>query len=48
MPLIDPEIVALFHMDDPDFLKSTVFYQSLTQEQRQQITTMWNDVKAAP
>jgi len=48
LPLIDPEIVALFHMDDPDFLKSTVFYQSLTQEQRQQITTMWNDVKAAP
>lgn len=48
LPLIDPETVALFHMDDPAFLKSTVFYQSLTQEQRQRITTMWNDVKAAP
>ncbi|HSN75002.1 MAG TPA: extracellular solute-binding protein, partial [Anaerolineae bacterium] len=48
LPLIDPEIVALFHMDDPAFLESAVFYQSLTQEQRQKITTMWNDVKAAP
>jgi spermidine/putrescine-binding protein len=48
LPLIDPEIVALFHMDDPAFLEQTVFYQSLTQEQRQRITTMWNDVKAAP
>jgi spermidine/putrescine-binding protein len=48
LPLIDPEIVALFHMDDPAFLEQTVFYQSLTQEQRQKITTMWNDVKAAP
>ncbi len=47
LPLIDPEIVALFHMDDPAFLERTVFYQSLTQEQRQKITTMWNDVKAA-
>ncbi len=48
LPLIDPAIVELFHMDDPAFLESTVFYQSLTQEQRQKITAMWNDVKAAP
>ncbi len=46
--MIDPEVVALFHMDDPAFLERAVFYQSLTQEQRQRITTMWNDVKAAP
>lgn len=48
LPLIDPEIVALFHMDDPAFLERAVFYQSLTQEQRERITSMWNDVKAAP
>lgn len=48
LPLIDPEVVALFHMDDPAFLERAVFYQSLTQEQRERITTMWNDVKAAP
>jgi len=48
LPLIDPEIVELFHMDDPAFLEQTIFYQSLSQEQRQRITTMWNDVKAAP
>lgn len=47
LPLIDPAIVDLFHMDDPAFLERTVFYKSLTQEQRQRITTMWNDVKAA-
>lgn len=48
LPLINPETVELFHMDDPTILDRVIFYQSLTQEQRQKITTMWNDVKAAP
>jgi spermidine/putrescine transport system substrate-binding protein len=47
LPLIDPEIIEMFRLDDPNALQNTVFYQSLTQEQRQRITTMWNDVKAA-
>ncbi len=47
LPLIDPEIIEMFRLDDPQALQNTVFYQSLTQEQRQRITTMWNDVKAA-
>lgn len=48
LPLINPETVELFHMDDPTILERVVFYRSLTQEQRQKFTTMWNDVKAAP
>lgn len=48
LPLIEPEIVKLFSMDDPTAIENTVFYKPLTQAQRQKITTMWNDVKAAP
>lgn len=48
LPLIDPEVIALFQLDDPAALQQSVFYQSLTGEQRQKITTMWNEVKAAP
>lgn len=48
LPLINPDTVKLFHMDDSSILERVVFYKSLTQEQRQKITTMWNDVKAAP
>lgn len=47
LPLIDPEIVELFELDDPTALQRSVFYQPLTAEQRQRITTMWNEVKAA-
>lgn len=48
LPLIDQEVIDLFQLDDPSALERAVFYQSLTAEQRQKITTMWNEVKAAP
>ena len=48
LPLTDPDFVALFHLDDPDILNRTVFYQSLTSEQRTNFTNMWSAVKAAP
>lgn len=48
LPLIDPEIVELFQLDDPVAFDRAVFYQPLTAQQRQKITTMWNEVKAAP
>ena len=48
LPLINEDIVKTFSLNDSAALERTVFYKSLTQEQRQKITTMWNDVKAAP
>jgi spermidine/putrescine transport system substrate-binding protein len=48
LPLTDPALVKLFHLDDPSILQRTVFYQPLTDQQRQDFTSMWTDVKAAP
>ncbi len=49
VPLTDPALVKLLHLDDPTLLQhGTVFYQSLTDQQRQAFTSMWTDVKAAP
>jgi spermidine/putrescine transport system substrate-binding protein len=46
VPLLDPAIVAKFHFDDPTVLAQSNFQQSLTQEQREIMTTIWNEVKA--
>ncbi len=46
--LIDPKIVQLLQLDRPEALKETVFFQTLTQEQRQKITKMWDEVKVSP
>lgn len=48
LPLIDPAIVQEFHLDNPDVLKDTIFYQPLTTAQRELFTSTWSDVKAAP
>lgn len=48
LPLIDPEFVAMFHLDDPSILQDTVFYKPLTEAQREQMTGAWDEVKAAP
>lgn len=48
LPQIDPGVVELLQLDDPNVMDRTVFYRSLTSDQRQQITSMWNEVKAAP
>ncbi|MBC7234439.1 MAG: extracellular solute-binding protein [Chloroflexi bacterium] len=46
--LTDPELVKLFQLDQPDVLQKTIFFKSITEEQRQKWTTLWDEVKAAP
>jgi spermidine/putrescine transport system substrate-binding protein len=46
--LLDPALVEIFQFDDPAVLASTNFQHPLTQEQREMMTTIWNEVKAAP
>jgi spermidine/putrescine-binding protein len=49
LELADPEIVALLDLSHPQVLgQATVFYQTLTDEQREFMTSMWDEVKAAP
>ncbi|MBN1583229.1 MAG: extracellular solute-binding protein [Anaerolineae bacterium] len=45
--MTDPELVKVMLLDQPDILSRTVFFQSLTEEQRQEWTTLWDEVKAA-
>ena len=44
----DPYVVDLLDLDDPEVLSRTVFYQTLTEEQRDFMTSIWDEVKAAP
>lgn len=44
----DPETVNLLQLNDPAILEKTVFYESLTAEQRETVVTNWDRVKAAP
>lgn len=48
IPLLDEELVAEFNLDDPGVLRNTIFFQPITAEQRELITTTWSEVKAAP
>lgn len=45
--LTDPELVKLFNLDQPEVLSQSVFFQSLTEEQRATWTQLWDEVKAA-
>ncbi len=47
IPLLDPALVEIFQFDDPSVLASTNFQQPLTQEEREMMTTIWNEVKAS-
>jgi len=47
IPQMDPEIVRIMQLDTPDVLRQARFFQSLTEEQRQTWTTLWDEVKAA-
>jgi spermidine/putrescine transport system substrate-binding protein len=47
LPLTDPEYVRLLELDQPNLKERTVFFQSLTTEQRELITSQWADVQAA-
>lgn len=44
----DPETVDLLQLNDPAILEETVFYESLTPEQREAFVSNWDRVKAAP
>ena len=47
--LIEDYIVEFMKLDQVDTLfESTIFYQPLSDEQRQLVINMWNEVKAAP
>lgn len=48
LALTDQEFVKLLQLDQPDIIQRTVFFQSLTQEQQEAFTSMWDEVKAAP
>ncbi len=42
------DVVERFQLDDPDVLNQTVFYKTLTAENREKITSTWDEVKIAP
>ncbi len=44
--LLDETIVGLMGIGDPEILSSTIFYQSLTEEQRMMREALWTEVKA--
>ncbi|MCA9921087.1 MAG: extracellular solute-binding protein [Anaerolineales bacterium] len=44
----DQETVGLLQIADPDILNQTVFYESVTPEQREAFVSNWDRVKAAP
>ena len=49
LPLIDPYVVEFMELDQGSTLfERTNFYAPLTEEQRQLVTKMWDEVKAAP
>ena len=45
---MDPEVVAQFQLDDPEVLDKTIFYKTMTAENRQKITSTWNEVQIGP
>jgi hypothetical protein len=46
---VDEYVVSLMELDQVDTLfERTIFYQPMSEEQRQLITQMWDEVKAAP
>src|SRR5690606_25126644 len=44
---IDPQMVELLGLDDISALDSTVFYEYLTDEQREEWTNTWSEVKTS-
>ena len=47
LPLIDESVVKLFELDDPTVLDRTIFYETMSEEQRAEVTEMWDEVKAS-
>ncbi|MBI9045344.1 MAG: extracellular solute-binding protein [Anaerolineaceae bacterium] len=47
LPLLDEKLVELMELSNPSILDSTFFYQSLSQENREQMSKVWSEVKAS-
>ena len=47
IPLLDETVVDLFDFDDPSVLEATNFFRPMTDEQRQAVTRLWDEVKAS-
>ena len=49
IPMIDQKVIDLLDVKDVNsFINDTVFYQPLSEEQREQFSTIWSEVKASP
>jgi spermidine/putrescine-binding protein len=49
LPMIDEFVVEFMQLDQPDNLfDRAFFYQNLTEEKRQTMVRIWDEVKAAP
>lgn len=49
IPMMDEQVVELLGLDNPQgFLSDVRLYQPISQEQREIMTTIWTEVKAAP
>lgn len=47
LPAVDPEVADLLSLNDETVLDSTIFYKSLTEEQRENWTNTWSEVKTS-
>ena len=48
IPLIDPETVKIFNLDDPNIMNKIYLQRPITEAQRQHFTDLWTEIKAAP
>jgi spermidine/putrescine-binding protein len=47
IPQVDPKMSKLLGLEDPDVISKTIFYKSITAEQRQQWSDTWSKVKTS-
>lgn len=47
IPQVDPEMAELLGLEDPNVISQTVFYKSITSEQRELWTNTWSEVKTS-
>jgi hypothetical protein len=49
LPMVDEYVVDFMNLDEVDTLTDrTVFYRPLSEEQRSMMSSIWDEVKAAP
>ncbi len=47
VPLLDETVLNIFNFDEPGVLEETNFYRPMSDAQRQEVTRMWDAVKAS-